>query len=354
MPSLNVDLKMANTGQEYPAIPVALIRQWMAEGRVTRDDFVRPVGARNWLKISLAPELLEDSTTTANGTWPASFEQPRSPASSGSEKLPVRQPNSDTTRTSNPRTGTDANTSASAMPQSSGFRPANPQPATGPRTDPSVPSTRALSDPQTTGKRPAFALDPRSVAPRPAVKQPTAPVQPAPAKGTAGGFFVETGVVNDVATSLDTLGIAAPANRRRRKKRVALEDSVLDLTPMIDVTFQLLIFFMVTNTLSEAVPIEVPRAVYGRGVSPTGMQSILITEKAEYYLGDSVDPQNQATSLDALVEEVTKNAQAAENPLEVIISAHRESKHVDVRQLMERLGGVSNLGAVRLGVEEEP
>jgi len=354
MSSLNVDLKMANTGQEYPAIPVALIRQWMAEGRVTRDDFVRPVGARNWLKISLAPELLEDSTTTANGPGPASFEQTRIPKANAGDKLPIRQPSGDTTRSSNPRVGADANASPSAMPTSSAFRPANPQSASGPRTAPGVPTTPAPSDRQTTRNRTPFALDPRSVSPRPAVAQPTAPVQPATTKGTAGGFFVETGVVNDVATSLDTLGIAAPANRRRKKKRVPLEDSVLDLTPMIDVTFQLLIFFMVTNTLSEAVPIEVPRAVYGRGVSPAGMQSILITDKAEYYLGDSVDPQNQATSLDALVEEVSKNAEAAEKPLEVIISAHRESKHVDVRQLMERLGGVNNLGTVRLGVEEEP
>ena len=312
MTGTELELRIARTGQEYPPLPLALIRQWITEGRVTRDDFVRPVGARNWLKVSLAPELLEESAITTEFT-----------------EIDLFNPT--------PNASTKA---ATSLPADRNPQPTRPTPLTS-KPDPS--QARAA----TPGK---------PVNPTAAKATGTAPQAGAATGGRAASVFAwnteSTG--SAVATSLDDLGIAAPAYRRRTKKRPPLEDSVLDLTPMIDVTFQLLIFFMVTNTLSEAVPIEVPRAVYGRGVSPSGMQSILITDKSEYYLGDSVDPQALAPSLDALVDEVSKNAQAAENPLEVIISAHRESKHLDVRLLMERLGAINNMGAIRLGVEEEP
>jgi len=245
-----LDLKIARTGQEYSAVPVATIRLWIQQRRVTRDDLVRPVGARNWLKVSLAPELLQ-SAAGAVGP-PASSEQPTPTGRTASSEQPV-------------------------------------------------------------------------------------------ASGTAA-----------TSASPASLGILAPAKRRPPRRRRRLEDTVMDMTPMIDVTFQLLIFFMVTNQMAAATPLDVPEAVHGRGVSPDGMQSILVDDQSGYFLGDSLAEENRAESLDALVTEVASNAQAVDAPLDVIISAHRNSRHVEVRGLMERLGGIDNIGAIRLGVEEAP
>jgi biopolymer transport protein ExbD len=148
------------------------------------------------------------------------------------------------------------------------------------------------------------------------------------------------------------LGIAAPARSRPRRRRRLLEDGVLDMTPMIDVTFQMLIFFMFTNQLANPNPIDVPEARYGRGVTPDGKQAILVDDQGNYYVGEGTKPENISPSLDALVQEVGDNASGVEGPMDVIISAHKGSVHQHVRELVERLQGVDNIGVIRLGVEE--
>ena len=131
------------------------------------------------------------------------------------------------------------------------------------------------------------------------------------------------------------------------------EDTEMDMTPMIDVTFQLLIFFMLTNALANPVPIATPEALHGRGVTIEGQQLILIDEAGAYYLGDEVAPANAVASLDALVAEVGDNARKAELPMDVIVNAHGQTKHRPVRELVERLGGIPGLGKVMIGVEEK-
>ncbi len=222
-----MDVKIAKTGRVYERVPLEKLRRWITERRILPTDSVRPVGARNWLRVSMAPELAGN--------------RPSGPAA---------------TRRANP-TDTD--------------------------TD---------------------------------------------------------------------LGIDAPAKSRPRRRKFSIEDTTIDLTPMIDVVFQLLIFFMFSNQMANPNPIEVPEAQYGRGIMPDGKQSIVIDAEGQYYLGESTKPENVSPSLDTLVQEVANNAALAEGPLDVIISAHKKSIHLQVRGLVEQLDKIENVGAVHLGVEE--
>jgi biopolymer transport protein ExbD len=154
-------------------------------------------------------------------------------------------------------------------------------------------------------------------------------------------------------TLSDDLGIPEPTNQRSRRRRREIEDTVLDMTPMIDVTFQLLIFFMFANQLANPSPIEVPLAKYGKGIMPDGKQAILVDQQGTYYLGDVAKQETAEPSLETLLSQVADNASQAEQPLEVIISAHKAAKHQQLRQLLERLGEVPNIGPVHLGVEEK-
>jgi biopolymer transport protein ExbD len=130
-------------------------------------------------------------------------------------------------------------------------------------------------------------------------------------------------------------------------------DVEMDMTPMIDVTFQLLIFFMLTHALANPLPMDVPSVTYGRGVTVEGQQFILIDENGKYYLGYSAAPENATASLDALVQEVRQNARRSDTRLDVIVSAHRKCAHGQVRELVERLGAAGGLGRILLGVEEK-
>jgi len=131
------------------------------------------------------------------------------------------------------------------------------------------------------------------------------------------------------------------------------EDVEMDMAPMIDVTFLLLIFFMLTNSLANPSPMDVPVAVHGRGVTLEGQQLLLIDTEGGYYLGDNASEENRAASLDALIQEVQANADASRAPMDVIVNAHKKSSYLQIRELVERLGSVQGLGEIMLGVEEQ-
>lgn len=138
----------------------------------------------------------------------------------------------------------------------------------------------------------------------------------------------------------------------RRKQREA-EDTEMDMTPMIDVTFQLLIFFMLTHAMMHPPPVDVPQAVHGRGVNIEGQQLVLVDEVGKYYLGDFPSDETAAASLDALVKEVERNAgSGGEASMDVIVHAHKQTKHHFVRELINRLGSVPKIGKIMVGVQE--
>lgn len=62
-----------------------------------------------------------------------------------------------------------------------------------------------------------------------------------------------------------------PARPRR-----AGEDGELDITPMIDVTFLLLIFFMVSSTMQPGDALDIPVAHYGVGVDVRAAAAITL------------------------------------------------------------------------------
>ena len=171
--------------------------------------------------------------------------------------------------------------------------------------------------------------------------------QPAVATGMSDSGALES-------INLDDLAPDQPPAKFRSKA----EDSEMDMTPMIDVTFQLLIFFMLTNSLASAAAVLVPEALHGKGVTPEGKQVLLIDDQGQFYLGEALNDTTRRESMDALIQEVTTNAaefssQNENAPLDVIITAHKSAKHGMVRDLVDRLGKVEHVGQVLLGVEEK-
>jgi biopolymer transport protein ExbD len=138
-----------------------------------------------------------------------------------------------------------------------------------------------------------------------------------------------------------------------RPSALRAEEPAMDMAPMIDVTFLLLIFFMLSNSMANPTPMDVPAAVHGRGVTLEGQQQILLDQEGSYYLGNVASEENRAESLEALIEEVQGNADASSATLDVIINAHKKLSYVRIRELVEQLGNVQGLGDVMLGVEEE-
>lgn len=82
-------------------------------------------------------------------------------------------------------------------------------------------------------------------------------------------------------------------NRRQRKQ----EDAELDITPMIDVTFLLLIFFIVASRMDPQTAVDMPKAKHGSVVAEKASAIIIVArgsgEEPRVYLGNAKDEANE-------------------------------------------------------------
>jgi biopolymer transport protein ExbD len=108
-----------------------------------------------------------------------------------------------------------------------------------------------------------------------------------------------------------------------RKPRSA-EDDELDITPMIDVTFLLLIFFMVASNMQKPSSLEIPPATHGTGIDKSNATVLTIFKtdnEPEIYLSDG-EKENGPVSLPDVTAYVQRGVN--ENKLTVIIKADRD------------------------------
>jgi biopolymer transport protein ExbD len=90
-----------------------------------------------------------------------------------------------------------------------------------------------------------------------------------------------------------------------RPRKTKTEEADLDITPMIDITFLLLAFFVVVSKLDSEVPVPLPVANYGTTVAEENCVVIVVTtqkdgEPAKIFKGKSLSNSSQVTSEGAL------------------------------------------------------
>jgi biopolymer transport protein ExbD len=109
---------------------------------------------------------------------------------------------------------------------------------------------------------------------------------------------------------------------RKKKKVVEGDESVLNMTPMIDMTFLLVVFFMLTIDLTtkEFVPVELPYAYKGVEDTDDTREDVprmvinleadgTVTFKGNTYTLSSDSPMDQELALRALRTELMRLAQ---------------------------------------------
>ena len=86
-------------------------------------------------------------------------------------------------------------------------------------------------------------------------------------------------------------------------------DGEMDITPMIDVTFLLLIFFMVASTMQGTPDVDVPPAQHSIGVDSAGAAVVTIlaaknsSETSRIVLGDGEGPEADLNEVRRYVED---------------------------------------------------
>jgi biopolymer transport protein ExbD len=137
-------------------------------------------------------------------------------------------------------------------------------------------------------------------------------------------------------------------------RRKLVERSELDITPMIDITFLLLIYFLVCSMPDPNTAVELPEARFGKGVGQANSVVLTVTDgglgAAPVYLADgrvegsqlSADPEKQSDQIQAAVEEGLSQGKS-----DVIVKAERG---VAYREVARVAAAVSRVRGIRLHV----
>ena len=97
-------------------------------------------------------------------------------------------------------------------------------------------------------------------------------------------------------------------NFRHRKKR----DLEISITPMIDVVFLLLIFFMVTTTFNKNTALQITLPESGsKELAPRKLLVLSIDSKSQYYLNEQPLADNKLSTLTHSLASVFKDKEQA-------------------------------------------
>ena len=132
--------------------------------------------------------------------------------------------------------------------------------------------------------------------------------------------------------------------KRQRSQQVAM-----DLTPLIDVVFLLLIFFMVSTTFTREshLQVELPQAS-GNPAPPTDVKQIdvVISNDGQYLLNDKPLVNNRREMLERGIRELA----GTDTSLPFIITADARTPHEFVVRAMDAAG---RLGFAKLSITTE-
>jgi len=136
--------------------------------------------------------------------------------------------------------------------------------------------------------------------------------------------------------------------RLSRKRRVS--DAEMDITPMIDIVFLLLIFFLVASKMDAAASVLLPPARHGDPVSEdnaivvlvrkgTGNQIVVARRDGTPF---AADPKQQEQEIGEYVEAGMTGSAPFTEPLQrIIVKAERDVKEGDVARVADAIGKVA-------------
>jgi len=128
-------------------------------------------------------------------------------------------------------------------------------------------------------------------------------------------------------------------------KRQNKEELSLNLTPLIDIVFLLLIFFMVSTTFTKEshLSINLPEADGETADAPKKMVEVVIDKNGQY----SINGQNLITTKLITLKQAIEKVSQGDRSLPFIITADAATPHESVVRAMDAAG---QLGFSRLSI----
>ncbi len=118
-------------------------------------------------------------------------------------------------------------------------------------------------------------------------------------------------------------------------------DADLDITPMIDVTFLLLIFFMVTSTMQATPEIDLPVAHHGLGINKSEQVTVSVLNRDGIPVLMAGDPPAPEMSLEEIVEYARNEIDGGKSG--ILVKASGEIPTGFIKQLTQQLQAVGEI-----------
>ncbi len=136
-----------------------------------------------------------------------------------------------------------------------------------------------------------------------------------------------------------------------RVKRKNGGDLILEITPLIDVVFLLLIFFMLATTFetNTAFKIELPKTALKKNVDMVREIQVLIDKDKNMYINykENLKSKNEKIDMSNFVESISDKL-ATSLKKEVVISA---DKSIDYGYVVEVMGLIKKAGANTINID---
>jgi biopolymer transport protein ExbD len=118
--------------------------------------------------------------------------------------------------------------------------------------------------------------------------------------------------------------------------RRTLEDPAINLTPLIDVVFLLLIFFMVTTTFTRdtRLSVNLPEADAQQAEAMPDQIEVLVSQAGRYSVNDRILTDTQAASLSQALMDVA----SGNRNLPILLIADADATHQAVVTAMDAIG----------------
>lgn len=129
-----------------------------------------------------------------------------------------------------------------------------------------------------------------------------------------------------------------------RRKESLVGEAQLDMTPLIDCVFLLLIFFMVTTVFKNPAQLKM---TLPEAINPKKLEAKQIT--VELTADGTIAVNGKTVSIDQFDAYLTMEKQKTQNK-SIVIRADKEAKHGDVLKLMKLAKGVA-IEQIALAVE---
>lgn len=139
-------------------------------------------------------------------------------------------------------------------------------------------------------------------------------------------------------------------------------DTDMDITPMIDVTFLLLIFFLVGSRMDVSARVELPEARHGTTVTVANSVVLSVVPAGEsiaIYGGETLDAAAEltgdaATQNQKVIDYVARELKGTVPKQQVLLCAAKNVKHREVARLMSAVGEISGAKVYVAVIEESP